>query len=1072
MSNKARNSTTDTEETGSSDTNDKTALLTAATKKNGDDVDTCDWAPLFRSEPSRRDDTPSSESGNSASTFSSEFFGDHYIKETDDSRINKKTGVGACSLHPCLTRRANTIDASTFMPSERAPGRKLPLKDHKPIAQADEPMPGTGTQLATYDDTSPAAANRASYKDGDEKKLVDLLTNHRFMHDKPPHRSDNAVVSGIGLPADENKDREKAHDIGKSTDESSAHLPNNLSKVHQQSPLYMSKLSKHSYSTSQLPQPVVQPLTHQVRQDTQTQHKHPQQLNSSSSSSLSSPKWGFSNSAYSDNGVSGSVSTSHLSQRRKELTMAGMRHTEATAYAVRSLERGLVESIRSGADTPTVDLVQTAVSVREVSKLIGRTVVQMNNVRRIMIVTKPNDTSLVSLTRDLAIWLMDGPKEEGSQPIIVYIEEHIARHRNFNLQRVHQKNPISQTNLLYWTPELCAMSPEIFDFVVTLGGDGTVLYTSWLFQKTVPPIIPFHLGSLGFLTVFDHKHARRVLGSAINNGVRINLRMRFTCTVYRLADAVDPENANLLVDAADCNKVINHAIATHGIQGIDDNLCQEKEESSDMPGSAKLAAINNMSAASSSKKPARSFSSSFKRPPPPTQLPSLGRANSASVAGSGNGRAHSRKQSSGNHSRSSRYVTSSSNNNSDSSDDRSCGCSSGDEFGSAAEKDGGKDSSRASKRASSANSPPHTLRKNRSYSSNPKASGHHQQQQHCSHKRHGSQHKHHRHHDQQQVPQYQCRMYSGQTSSTANNSSEAKQRRPSIEEHKDKPRSTSGSIKSRDSSEQVATPPMDNVQETLGEATDETDLAGQPLTRHSTINESEWDDVPKLYQRRMRKVWKRDSTFQVMNEVVVDRGPSPYLSQLELYGDGNHLTTVEADGLCLATPTGSTAYSLAAGGSLVHPEIPAILVTPICPHTLSFRPMLLPDSMVLRVVLPPDSRNTAWASFDGRHRIELRRGDHIQITASKYPLPTVCASQSQTQDWMASLSRCLHWNERKRQKKFPGGAVDGTAAFDSEYNAQSKSDDDDGDDEGKAHDGSLAADEYDAHGFSSDSMSD
>ncbi|KAJ2852888.1 hypothetical protein J3B02_003380 [Coemansia erecta] len=188
--------------------------------------------------------------------------------------------------------------------------------------------------------------------------------------------------------------------------------------------------------------------------------------------------------------------------------------------------------------------------------------------------------------------------------------------------------------------------------------------------------------------------------------------------------------------------------------------------------------------------------------------------------------------------------------------------------------------------------------------------------------------------------------------------------------------------------------------------------------RVSTINESEWDDVPRAYQRRMRKVWKRDSTFQVMNEVVVDRGPSPYLSQIELYGDGNHLTTVEADGLCLATPTGSTAYSLAAGGSLVHPEIPAILVTPICAHTLSFRPMLLPDSMVLRVVLPPDSRNTAWASFDGRHRIELRRGDHIQITASKYPLPTVCASQSQTQDWMSSLSRCLNWNERKRQKKF------------------------------------------------------
>eukprot|EP00842_Homolaphlyctis_polyrhiza_P003464 jgi/Hompol1/4118/HPOL_006931-RA len=61
--------------------------------------------------------------------------------------------------------------------------------------------------------------------------------------------------------------------------------------------------------------------------------------------------------------------------------------------------------------------------------------------------------------------------------------------------------------------------------------------------------------------------------------------------------------------------------------------------------------------------------------------------------------------------------------------------------------------------------------------------------------------------------------------------------------------------------------------------------------------------------------------------MVVDRGPSPYLSQLELYGDNKHITTVQADGLVIATPTGSTAYSLSAGGSVVHPDVSAILVT-------------------------------------------------------------------------------------------------------------------------------------------------
>jgi NAD+ kinase len=129
------------------------------------------------------------------------------------------------------------------------------------------------------------------------------------------------------------------------------------------------------------------------------------------------------------------------------------------------------------------------------------------------------------------------------------------------------------------------------------------------------------------------------------------------------------------------------------------------------------------------------------------------------------------------------------------------------------------------------------------------------------------------------------------------------------------------------------------------------------------------------------------------------------------------MTTVQADGLVVATPTGSTAYSLSAGGSLVHPEIPAILISPICPHTLSFRPMLLPDTMELRICVPFNSRSTAWASFDGRGRVELKQGDHIKVTASKYPFPTVCADKQST-DWFHAISRTLKWNERERQKSF------------------------------------------------------
>lgn len=154
-------------------------------------------------------------------------------------------------------------------------------------------------------------------------------------------------------------------------------------------------------------------------------------------------------------------------------------------------------------------------------------------------------------------------------------------------------------------------------------------------------------------------------------------------------------------------------------------------------------------------------------------------------------------------------------------------------------------------------------------------------------------------------------------------------------------------------------------------------------------------------------------TFHVLNEVVIDRGPSPYMTQLHVFGDDRLLTTSHSDGLIIATPTGSTAYSMSAGGSIVDPAIPAILLTPICPHTLSFRPIHVRDSMVIKIVIPKETSCAAWASFDGRHRVELVAGDCIVVSVSNYPVPTLCNSD-QTQEWFSSLSRCLGWNERGR----------------------------------------------------------
>lgn len=99
----------------------------------------------------------------------------------------------------------------------------------------------------------------------------------------------------------------------------------------------------------------------------------------------------------------------------------------------------------------------------------------------------------------------------------------------------------------------------------------------------------------------------------------------------------------------------------------------------------------------------------------------------------------------------------------------------------------------------------------------------------------------------------------------------------------------------------------------------------------------------------------------------------------------------------------------------MHPAVNVISVTPICPHTLSFRPILLPDSMVLKVKVPKRSRATAWAAFDGRARVELMKGDYISISASPFSFPTVMSSPT---EYFESVSRTLNWNVREQQKSF------------------------------------------------------
>jgi NAD kinase len=359
-------------------------------------------------------------------------------------------------------------------------------------------------------------------------------------------------------------------------------------------------------------------------------------------------------------------------------------------------------------------LMATATGVREISKQLQRRPIK-RAVRTVMIVTKARDNSLVHLTRELAEWLLSTPRYNSDIGVTVYVDAKLRTSRRFDAPGLVASNPRFETMLRYWTPDICWTSPEMFDLVLTLGGDGTVLYTSCLFQRIVPAVLAFSLGSLGFLTNFEYHSYKESLDSIMGDaGMRVNLRMRFTCTVFR---------ANLAHGKVAKGDAANTAAMVEGEQ------------------------------------------------------------------------------------------------------------------------------------------------------------------------------------------------------------------------------------------------------------------------------------------------------FEVLNELVIDRGPSPYVSNLELYGDNELLTVVQADGCIFSTPTGSTAYSLSAGGPLTHPSIPGILLTPICPHTLSFRPMVLSDSLMLKVCIPRNSRSTAYASFDGKGRIELRRGDCVQVEAGKYPFPTVVGQGGTGGDWFNSVRKALRWNTRGAVQK-------------------------------------------------------
>jgi len=143
-----------------------------------------------------------------------------------------------------------------------------------------------------------------------------------------------------------------------------------------------------------------------------------------------------------------------------------------------------------------------------------------------------------------------------------------------------------------------------------------------------------------------------------------------------------------------------------------------------------------------------------------------------------------------------------------------------------------------------------------------------------------------------------------------------------------------------------------------------------------------------------------------MNDVVLNRGATAGMLEARVEVDGHFVANQRADGLIIATPTGSTAYALSAGGPLMHPSIPGWVLVPIAPHTLSNRPIVLPNAS--EIVMELVAGRDASANFDMQSLASLLHGDRIVVTRSQYQVRFL---HPKGWSYFDTLRRKLHWNE-------------------------------------------------------------
>lgn len=164
-----------------------------------------------------------------------------------------------------------------------------------------------------------------------------------------------------------------------------------------------------------------------------------------------------------------------------------------------------------------------------------------------------------------------------------------------------------------------------------------------------------------------------------------------------------------------------------------------------------------------------------------------------------------------------------------------------------------------------------------------------------------------------------------------------------------------------------------------------------------------------LLSAEIKRAGKRIHVATALNDIIITKGEIARLIEYETYLDGAFVNSARGDGIIIASPTGSTAYAMSAGGPIVHPTLNAILLVPICPHTLSNRPIVVSSDSIIEVLMTNPADHRAHVTFDGQFNFPLDENDRIYVQCAQNPVQLLHPSGRNHYDVLRAK---LHWGEK------------------------------------------------------------